>query len=136
MANSFKKVFLYVGIAMAFFAALLLSNFISTSISHKTKEIGILRAVGARGSDVFKIFLSESFMITLICVILSIIGGSVICTIFNNSVSEMLGMKIFVFGIVSIIILVVIALVTTIISTFIPVYKAAHKKPVDSIRSL
>lgn len=136
MANSFKKVFLYVGIAMAFFAALLLSNFISASISHKTKEIGILRAVGARGSDVFKIFLSESFMITLICVILSTIGGNVICTIFNNSVSEMLGMKIFVFGIVSIIILVVIALVTTIISTFIPVYKAAHKKPVDSIRSL
>lgn len=40
--------FLLAGILMAVFAMLLLYNFISVSISYKKKEIGILRAVGAR----------------------------------------------------------------------------------------
>ena len=49
----------------------MLSNFISVSISNKKREIGILRAVGARSLDVFKIFFSESFVIGLICVLFS-----------------------------------------------------------------
>jgi len=61
--QSMSKVFLYVGLVLAVFAALLFSNFISVSISQKKKEIGILRAIGAKGSDVFKIFFSESTFI-------------------------------------------------------------------------
>jgi len=49
-------VFLYIGIGFALFSALMLANFISTSISYKKQEIGILRAIGARSNDVFKIY--------------------------------------------------------------------------------
>lgn len=135
MVDALSKVFFYVGIVMAVFAALLLSNFISVSISSKTREIGILRAVGARSIDVFKIFFSESFVITLGCVILSIIGGFVSCSILNNMVGELIQVSLFVFGILSVVILVMVALLTTIIATIIPVYRAAKKKPVDSIRT-
>ena len=48
IADKLSDVFLGVGIAMATFASLLLFNFISMSISVKKKEIGILRAVGAK----------------------------------------------------------------------------------------
>ena len=41
-----------------------------------------------------------------------------------------------VFGPLSIIILVGIALLTAVIATFLPVYLAAKKKPVESIRAL
>jgi len=140
MVDSFikdaSKIFLYMGIALAVFAILLFSNFISVSISQKTKEIGILRAVGARSNDVFKIFFSESFLIMLICVILSIMGSVFICNLLNNTLASRIGVTIFVFGIMSLIILILIALITSIIATFLPVYKAAHKKPVESIRSL
>ena len=136
MISEFKQIFLYVGIVLAAFSALLLSNFISVSISNKRREIGILRAVGARSLDVFKIFFSESFFITAVCVLLSIIGSIVICGIVNGIVNELLGASLFVFGILSIAVLIGVALVTVVVSTFLPVYNAARKKPVESIRSL
>lgn len=58
-----SSVFLYVGIILALFSALLLFNFISATVSCKRREIGVLRAVGARGADVFRIFLSESAVV-------------------------------------------------------------------------
>lgn len=131
-----SKVFLYVGLVLAIFAALLLSNFISVSISNKKREIGILRAVGARSFDVFKIFFSESFVIGLICVILSCFASYGLCNMINNEYSADLGASVFVFGIPSILVLVAIAIVTIVVATFLPVYNAAKKKPVDSIRAL
>ena len=136
MVKSLSQVFLYVGLVLAVFAALLLSNFISVSISQKKKEIGILRAVGARSFDVFKIFFSESFVITIICVIIAIVGSNVICTILNELVAIGFGASLFVFGIASFVVLVLIAFVTTVVATFLPVWNAAKKKPVDSIRAL
>ena len=136
MVNSLSQVFLYVGIGFAAFAILLFWNFISVSISQKKREIGILRAVGARGSDVFRIFFSESFIIAFICIVLSLVACIVGCGFINAEVVEMVGASIFVFGPISIAILVAIGLVTALISTFLPVFTAAKRKPVDSIRSL
>ena len=136
VVDSLSKVFLYVGLVFAIFAALLLSNFISVSISQKKREIGILRAVGARSLDVFKIFFSESFVITLICILLSTAASVSICSLINSLLAEYIGASLLVFGILSFIILVGIALLTAVTATFLPVYNAARKKPVDSIRSL
>ena len=137
MVDELSTVFMWIGIVMAVFAALLLSNFISVSISHKKRDIGILRAVGARSFDVFKIFFSESFLIAIISIIISMIGCFVACSVLNQTMSNALsGVSLFVFGPVSILILVGVAVVTAIVATFLPVYNAAKKKPVDSIRAL
>ena len=136
MVQSFSKVFLYVGLVLAVFAILLFSNFISVSISQKRREIGILRAVGARSLDVFKIFFSESFVIALICVVISSGGSALLCQVLNKEVGAALGASIFVFGILSVLIIVGVAILTAILATFLPVWNAAKKKPVDSIRSL
>ena len=133
-----SKVFLWVGIVLAIFSMLLLFNFITASISAKKKEIGILRAVGARGTDVFKIFFCEAFIIAAICIILSIIFTGVFAGLINNSLSKDSGItvSIFNFGILSVIMIIAIAIVSAFISTFFPVYSNAKKKPVESIRSL
>jgi len=136
MVKELSKIFLIVGIVFAAFAILLFFNFISTSISQKTKEIGILRAVGARSNDVFKIFFAESLAITIICVVLSIIGCVVLCGIINAEFAADLGASLFLFGFGSFVILIALALFTCIASTLFPVYIAANKKPVDSIRAL
>ncbi len=134
--NEMSKVFMWVGIVLAAFSMLLLSNFIATSISYKKKEIGILRAVGARGADVFKIFYSESFVIALICLVLGIAGSIVGCNILNQELGSTLNASIFVFGGASIAILLGIAAVTSAVATFLPVFGAARKKPVEAIRAL
>lgn len=131
-----EKVFLYVGLVLAVFAALLLSNFISVSIANKKREIGILRAVGARSTDVFKIFFSESFMIALICVVLSSLASVALCGAINGLLAESIGASLFVFGIGSFALVVGIAVLTAVVATFLPVWNAARKKPVDSIRAL
>lgn len=131
-----STVFLWIGIVLAAFAALLLCNFISVSISYKKREIGILRAVGARGFDVFKIFFSESFFITFICLCISVVSTFILCQFLNVQVGAALNASIFNFGFFSLITLWGIAIATSVISTFLPVWNAARKKPVDSIRAL
>ena len=132
----FSKIFLYAGIVLAVFAALLLSNFISISISYKKQEIGILRAVGARSLDVFKIFFSESFVITAICVVVCTIASLVCCAVINEMLISMISASLFVFGITSFLVLILVALITVVVATFLPVWHAAKKKPVESIRAL
>lgn len=131
-----STIFLYVGLVLALFAVLLFSNFITVSISQKRREIGILRAVGARSLDVFKIFFSESLVIAAICSLLSIVGSAVVCNVLNTEFGSTLGASIFVFGIASVFIILAIALLTAFIATFLPVWNAAKRKPVESIRAI
>lgn len=134
--DELSTIFLYVGLVLAVFAILLFSNFISVSISQKRREIGILRAVGARSLDVFKIFFSESLVIAAICSLLSIVGSVFLCKVLNAELGSALGASIFVFGIASTLIIFAISLFTAFLATFLPVWNAAKKKPVDSIRAL
>lgn len=136
--DTLSTVFLVVGIVLAVFASLLLFNFISMSISNKKKEIGILRAVGARGVDVFKIFFSESGIIVGICTILSLIGSVVLTGVINNILKAEVGLDVtlFVFGWVSVVMMIGVALAVAFVATFLPVFFASRKKPVESIRSL
>ena len=136
MVKSMSQVFLYVGLVFALFAILLFSNFISTSISQKRHEIGILRAVGARGTDVFKIFFSESFIIAFICSLLATVSTAILCSVINTAMAAEVGASIFVFGPFSIIIVIATAILTAILATFVPVWLAARKKPVESIRAI
>ena len=131
-----SKAFLYIGIVLAVFAALLLSNFISISISYKKQEIGILRAVGARSFDVFKIFFSESFVIAAICVAISVVASVTLCAAVNNLLLSLIKASLLVFGVASVLVLIAVAFVTVVIATFLPVWNAAKKKPVESIRAL
>lgn len=136
LVSSLEKVFLWVGVVMALFSMLLLFNFISVSIANKKKEIGILRAVGARSTDIFRIFYSESAIIAVICYALAMIACFVICPILNTTIAAALGASIFVFGPISWLIMLAIAVFTSVIATFLPVYSIARKKPVESIRAL
>ena len=58
----------------------------------------IVLKVGARGSDVFKIYFSEAGIICLICFALSAVLGGVGCYILNNEMSEGLAIQLFDYG--------------------------------------
>ncbi len=131
-----SKVFLYVGIGFALFAALMLANFIGTSISYKKQEIGILRAIGSRSNDVFAIFFAESFIIAMINFVLSSIGVGVVTAFINHLLRTQAGILITVlnFGIRQIALLLAVSLAIAAISSFIPVKRIASKRPIDAIR--
>ena len=132
-----KDVFFYTAIVLAVFAALLLFNFITVSISSKAHEIGVLRAIGARGKDVFKIFFSESLFIALLAFIIAVISAFIIVMVLNNNLSNELKIPLVLlsFGPLSVALMLGIALAVALVDTFIPVLHISRKKPVDSLRS-
>ncbi len=131
-----ERIFLIVGIVMGVFAALMLLNFISVSISAKRKDIGILRAVGARGVDVFKIFFAEAFIIAIICFAFATVGAYVVCQALNNSLINIVSIKLLDFNIVNVGFVFAVSMGVSLIATFFPVYFASKKSPVESIRAL
>lgn len=132
-----SKVFFYIGIGFAVFAALMLSNFIATSISYKKQEIGILRAIGARSNDVFRIFFSESFIIAIINFVLACIATGAGTAVINWAIRHDAGILITVlnFGPRQILLLLVISIAVAAVASFIPVYKIASKRPIEAIRN-
>jgi len=136
MITEMKQIFLIVGIVIGVFAALMLLNFISVSISAKRKDIGILRAVGARGIDVFKIFFAEAFIIAVICFVISTVGAFVVCNVLNNSLAGIVNMKLLNFQLINVGMILVAAFGISLVATFFPVFFASRKSPVESIRAL
>ena len=132
-----SKVFMFIGIGFALFAALLLANFIATSISYKKQEIGILRAIGSRSADVFRIFFSESFIIAMINFVLSLISAGIITAVKNLIIRQKLGVLITVlhFGVRQIALLLAVSIFVAALASFLPVKRIASKRPIDAIRN-
>lgn len=132
-----SKIFLYVGLGFAIFASLLLLNFITISINYKKKEIGILRAVGARSKDVFKIFFSESLIIAIINAILANISLFIVVFCINTTLRKNYNLLITILnpGILQIILVFGISILVAFVSSFVPVYFIANKRPIDAINN-
>ncbi|MBQ2255109.1 MAG: ABC transporter permease, partial [Clostridia bacterium] len=131
-----SKVFLYVGIGFAVFASLMLSNFIATSIIYKKQQIGILRAIGARGSDVYRIFFAESFVIAMINFALSASGTGMAVLLINHLIRSETGILVTIlsFGLRQVLLLFAVSLLVAALASFFPVKKIASQKPIDAIR--
>ncbi len=134
--DEFAKVALYVAIGFAVFAAIMLMNFIATSIAHKKRQIGILRAVGATSKDVFMIFFHESLMIALINWVLSIMVTVAGIMFINQVLRNEYGILITIlsFGLKQVILMLIISVGVAFAASFLPVYRIARKKPIDAIR--
>ena len=130
-----KNIFICVGVINAIFASLLLSNFIALGVMNKKTEIGILRAIGARGVDVFKVFFSESGIIAGINFLLSSLLTGITCFVINKNAASAWGIyaTMMNFGVRQIFVILLISFAVAVIASFLPVYKLAKKKPVDVI---
>ena len=136
IVDTLKPVFFYMGIGFAIFASVLFCNFIATSIANKKREIGILRAVGARGFDVLKIFLTESILIALINWILAVFASGALTAFINGYIRNEFQVLVTVlnFGLIQVVLLLMIAIVIACIASAFPVLQISRKKPIDAIK--
>ena len=134
--KTLSKYFFWIGVGFALFAAVMLSNFIGTSISYKKQEIGILRAIGSRSNDVFRIFFSESFIIAMINFVLSAAGVFIVTTVINSIIRNEAGVLVTVlsFGVRQVALLLIVSLFVAFAASFLPVKRIASKRPIDAIR--
>lgn len=136
LLKELSKWFIYIGLGFAIFAAVMLSNFIAISISYKKQEIGILRAIGSRSNDVFRIFFSESFVIAMINFALAATGVGVVTAFINYFIRKEAGILVTVlsFSARQIILLFAVSLLVAFLASYLPVKRIASKRPIDAIR--
>lgn len=106
------------------------------SVLERTKEIGILRSVGASKRDISRVFNAETFIIGLFSGLL----GIGITALLNIPISLIIKNMTGISGIASLpiegaVFLVLVSLVLTVIAGLIPARMAAKKDPVEALRS-
>ena len=106
------------------------------SVLERTKEIGILRAIGARKKDISRVFNAETFIIGLIAGLLGITITIILNIPINIIIENLSGIKnVSTLPINGAIVLVIISVILTLIGGLIPSRYASKKDPVEALRS-
>ena len=106
------------------------------SVLERTKEIGILRALGARKKDITRVFNAETFIIGASSGILGISIAWLLTIPINNILYKMTDLEsIAKLNPVHAVALLLISLTLTMIGGWIPSKMAARKNPVEALRS-
>lgn len=105
------------------------------SVLERTKEIGILRAIGASKKDISRVFNAETFIIGFISGLLGI-GITVLLTIpINSAIYALTGVSVkTMVPTTAGVILVLISMFLTIIAGLVPSKMASKKDPVEALR--
>lgn len=131
------KISTYAGIVALIFSVILFMYFSLTSISSNKKSIGILRALGAKITDIYKIFYLEVFIMGLF----TLISSALICYFgveyANRYVATdlFINIKPIIFNINIILYLTIIIIALISVSFIIPVLKISKTKPIDVINN-
>ncbi len=106
------------------------------SVIERTKEIGILRAIGARKKDISRLFNAETIIIGFTSGIIGIILALLLSLPINAIVSSLVGVSnIAKLSITHAIILIVLSMALTFIAGLFPSRIAAKKDPVLALRT-
>lgn len=133
--NSMNTFLLAIAAVSLIVGSIGIANTMFTSVLEKTKEIGIMKAVGARNQDILQIFLFNAAFIGLVGGIIGIVLG----TILSGFMPALMGGLPMARGTTivtlnSITMALSVSITVGIIAGIIPAYQASKLKPVDALR--
>lgn len=140
MLGSIVNIISYVLVAFAAISLVVSSIMISiityTSVIERTKEIGVLRSVGASKRDVSRVFNAETAIIGLLAGTIGVLVAAVLSVVLQAVLKHLTGVA----GLVSLqpvacLILIVISVLLTFVAGLIPAKIASKKDPVLALRS-
>ncbi|MGV8076275.1 MAG: ABC transporter permease [Methanosarcina sp.] len=114
-----------------------IANTMFTSVLEKTKEIGTMKAIGAKNRDILMIFVFNSAMVGFVGGVFGVLLGALVSALFpmigvtmtrgGSGASLSLSPGLMIFGLS-------LAVLIGVISGAVPAYRASKMKPVDALR--
>ena len=106
------------------------------SVLERTKEIGILRSLGARKRDIARVFNSETFIIGVSSGLIGILVAWLLLFPTNAILKELTSLdNVAVMNPIHALILITISVILTLIGGWIPAKLASKKDPVEALRT-
>ncbi len=119
-----------------FVGAIGIANTMYTSVLERTNEIGVMKAIGAKNSDILTLFTIESGLLGLVGGAISVILGIAIAKLIEYIASSQLGASIFQVSFPWYLILgsLAFAFIIGSVSGILPAYQASKIRPVEALR--
>ena len=106
------------------------------SVLERTKEIGVLRALGARKKDITRVFNAETFIIGTFSGVLGIVIARVLLFPANVILKNLTDLtNVARLNYLHALLLLVVSIALTLLGGFIPAKIASRKDPVDALRT-
>jgi putative ABC transport system permease protein len=129
VTNTIQSVLGGIAAISMFVAGIGIVNTMAISVSERTKEIGTMKAIGAKSMDILLLFLSEALYTGLIGGVVGATLGFVLGKIAGN----VIGMRVEINYLLAVG-TVAFALITSVVSGASPAWNAAKMNPVEALR--
>ncbi len=117
-------------------SSIMISIITYISVLERTKEIGILRAIGASKKDVSRVFIAETIIEGLLAGCMGIIVALLICIPVNSIVKSVVDISsIAIMPIGGALFLIALSVLLNVVAGLIPAKMASKKDPVIALRS-
>jgi putative ABC transport system permease protein len=133
--NSMSTFLLAIAAVSLIVGSIGIANTMFTSVLEKTKEIGIMKAIGARNPDILLIFLFNAGFIGLVGGIIGVILGTMLSGFMPALMGGLpMGRGGTLVTLNSIMMALSVSVIVGILAGLIPAYQASKLKPVDALR--
>ena len=122
-------------------ASIGIMNTMLTSVMERTREIGIMKAIGATTRDIMSIFIIEGALMSsvggIIGIVLGVFGSQALTLILGSFMSMGAGGSfelVPIITITTVVLAIAVSLIVGILSSLYPAWKAARMSPIEAVR--